>query len=107
MAATFKLKANPTFRMKVAIPVAGGASVELDAEFRHFTRSQLQAFSSADATTSRSDVDTLAEIMSGWHNVDEPMTREALDVLVENYAGAAAAIVTTWLRELAAQRLGN
>ena len=102
----FKLQPNPTFRKVVEIRAPGGATAAIDCEFRHFSRPQLLAFSGPDAAE-RTDAQTLAAILAGWHNVDEPMTPEALQMLVDNYPDAAWKLLTAWSDELTPQRLGN
>lgn len=104
---TFKLLAAPTFRARVDIPAPGGAVVPLECEFRHFTRQALIDFSTPEAVAARTDVDTLMEVLADWHNVDQSFCRGSVALLLENYQQAAAAIVTAWMRELTAQRLGN
>lgn len=104
---TFKLQPAPTFRAKVDIPAPGGAAVPLECEFRHFSRPALLVFSTPEAVAARSDIDTLMEILADWHNVDQSFCRGSVAVLLDNYQQAAAAIVTAWMRELTAQRLGN
>lgn len=104
---TFKLLAAPTFRARVDIPAPGGVVVPLECELRHFTRQALIDFSTPEAVAARSDADTLLAIMVGWHNVDDAFGPEAVALLLENYQQAAAGIVTAWMRELTAQRLGN
>lgn len=107
-AAKFRLKAAPTFRKVVQVPVPGGGKVDLDATFRHFTRAQLLEWTEQEASAKRSDVQSLADIMVDWHNVEEPFGTEALGMLVDNYhTGAVIAIVRQWSAELVAQRLGN
>lgn len=102
----FKLQPNPTFRKVVEIRTPGGEAASIDCEFRHFSRPQLLAFS-GEGAAGRTDAQTLGAILADWHNVDQPMTPEALQTLVDNYPDAAWKLLSAWSDELTPQRLGN
>lgn len=106
-AVTFRLKADPTFRSAVEIECPGGAKATLELELRHMTRAQLAEFGSDAALASRDDVQTIMAIVAGWHNVEDPFTKEAVEVLVDNYHGVAGKIVRAWSLELVRVRQGN
>ena len=61
--AKFKLAVAPTFKAKVAIPVHGGESVELNFEFKHRTRDQLSEL--MKGIEKRKDVDLMEDILAG------------------------------------------
>lgn len=96
--AKLKLIANPTFTAKVAIPVAGGDSVDVEFTFKHRTKIQMDEFLKAwdgKAVTS----DTLLEMVSGWE-LEDKFGKESMELLIDNYIGAALAIYLTYIDEL-------
>lgn len=105
MATIFKLNPEPTFRVSVPIPVPGAADMELEVEFRHKTRDELQAFFTG--FQDRTDVECLMEIVAGWHNCETPFSREALETLLQNYPKANTAILGKYSAETVVSRLGN
>jgi hypothetical protein len=102
-----KLKANPTFKAKVMIPVAGGESLPVTFEFRHMTRDALESFLGGEDAGKRSYEDTTCAIVAGWEGVDAPFSREAVAELFQNYMGAPLAILEVYGKELGKARLGN
>ena len=102
--ALLKLQASPKFKAKVAIPVAGGPSVPVEFEFKHRTAAALEEFFKQAAD--RSDLDSVMETATGWELTDK-FNRENVELLLQNYQGAARAIAETYTRELMALRLGN
>lgn len=103
MAVKFKLQPEPTFKAKVDIPVHGGDAVAVEFEFKHKTRDQVAELFK---DTKRSDVDTILEVLAGWE-LDDPFGKESVELLVQNYAGAASAIVARYVEELIQARRGN
>ncbi len=99
-----KLKPDPTFKAQVAIPLHGGGETKVEFDFQHRTRDELEAWLKAGAD--RDDVDAVLEAARGWELV-EPFDRENVSELVQNYIGAARAVVDTYVRELSQARLGN
>lgn len=98
------LKAAPTFTAKVGIPVAGGATVEVQMTFKHRTKTQFDEF-----VTSRpkfDDVDTFMDMVCGWDLADA-FSRDAANELLENYIGAAVATYLVYVTELTRAKLGN
>lgn len=91
------LKANPTFRAKVGIPVAGGAPISVDFTFKHRTKSELDKFMKSRGDVS--DVDTVMDMVEGWE-LEEKFDREGVELLLENYAGAALALYLAYIEEL-------
>lgn len=103
MAVKFRLQPAPTFKAKVDIPVHGGSAVAVEFEFKHRTRDQIAEFFKDEK---RGDVDTILEVLAGWE-LDDPFGRESVELLVQNYAGAAPAIVARYVEELIQARKGN
>jgi hypothetical protein len=103
----FKLKADPTFKAKVDIPVAGGDTKPLTVFFKHRTRSGLKEWIDDPETGAKKDLDFLMDFVVGWENADEEFSRDALDTLIEHHGGASSALRDKYLQELTGQRLGN
>lgn len=95
--AKLTLKANPTFRAKVGIPVAGSNPVHVEFTFKHRTKSELDAFMKSRVDVS--DVDSVMAMVEGWE-LEEPFDREGVELLLENYAGAALALYLAYVDEL-------
>jgi hypothetical protein len=102
--AKLSLKAAPTFKAKVGIPVAGGSPVPVEFEFKHRTKSDLEKFISA--RQGASDLDSIMEILAGW-DLAEPFDREGVEALLENYAGAALALYVAYVDELMQAKAKN
>lgn len=101
---TLKLVAEPTFKSKVAIPVAGGRSEEVEFEFKHRTRTDLAKW--MEGAKDRTDADSVMGTVIAW-DLEDKFTKANVERLLENYHGAARAIASTYLSELMALRLGN
>lgn len=95
--AKLTLKAAPTFRAKVGIPVAGGSPIPVELTFKHRTKTELDKFMSSRAGVS--DLDSIMDIIEGW-DLAEAFDREGVELLLENYAGSALAIYTAYVDEL-------
>ena len=104
MAVKFKLVAAPTFKAKVSVPVHGGEAVPLEFEFKHRTRDEMAKW--LEGSAGRSDVDSLLDVLAGWE-LDDPFGKESVELLVQNYCGAAPAIVARYVDELIQARRGN
>lgn len=100
----FVLNPKPTFAAKVAIPVHGSAAVDVGFTFKHKTRAEMNDLLGDKAPSN--DVDLLLDICSGWE-LDDEFTRENVELLVENYMGAAAAILQAYIKLIAQKREGN
>lgn len=104
MAAKLRLVAHPTFKAAVDIPVPGTGPVPVVFEFKHRTKDGLVEFiRSADGLP---DEQTVLAVASGW-DMDEAFTAENVVTFLQNYLGAARAIVEAYMRELAQAKLGN
>lgn len=102
----FRIKANPTFPATVKIRAPGGEVQELNVVFRHKRKDDVFAFFADASDKKREDVDCILDVVESW-DADEPLSKEAVTELIQNYAGAAAAIFQTYMTELVAARLGN
>jgi hypothetical protein len=100
----FSLNANPTFKSKVEIPVPGDKSATVEFVFKGRTRTAFKDF--IDGLKDREDVDVLMDIASGW-DLDDAFDKDNVEVLTQNYLGAARAIIEKYLAELTSARLGN
>jgi hypothetical protein len=100
----FSLNANPTFKAKVEIPVPGDKSATVEFLFKGRSRDAFKAF--IDSLKDREDVDVLMDIASGW-DLEDAFDKENVELLTQNYLGAARAIIEKYLAELTAARLGN
>lgn len=99
-----KLVANPTFKAKVGIPVAGGKSVDVEFVFKHRTKSQLDEFIKTRAE--KSDADSFLEMVEGW-DLEDAFNKENVEQLLENYIGAAVSTYRAYIDELVANRAKN
>jgi hypothetical protein len=98
------LTANPTFKVKVAIPVAGGSPVDVEFTFKHRTRDAFKDF--LEKLRDRDDVEVIADIASGW-DLDDAFDADSVEQLTQNYLGSARAIIETYINELTNAKLGN
>jgi hypothetical protein len=114
---SFKIVADPTFKAKVGIPLAGGGEEKVEFTFRHRTRSVLAEWikgldpKEGDAEASEeakrvTDIDRVLEMAVGWELAEE-FNAQNVGILLDNYLGASVAIFHTYLSELARNRLGN
>lgn len=102
--AKFVLTAAPTFKAKVLIPVPGAAATPIEFTFKGRTKDQLKTL--VDSMRDREDLELVMDIVSGW-DLDEPFSEEAVDQLLQNYIGSGKAIISKYLDELTAARVGN
>lgn len=104
--ATFKLQPNPTFKVKVAISVAGEKrSPEIEVEFKYLDKDEVKAF--FDSLQGKEDVETLGEIVVGWSGVDTAFSAEALALLLKKYPAAGADLFNVFRRELLESKQKN
>jgi len=102
--AKLSLVAKPTFSSKVSIPVAGDKAATVQFTFKARTREAFKAF--IEGLTDREDVDVVLDIASGW-DLEDAFDRENVELLTQNYLGAARAIIEAYLSELTAARAKN
>ena len=107
----FTLEPNPTFTAPVAIPMPGGETATIDITFRHMGREALQRF--LGRAKDMPDAEVAEEIIADWSGVagadGEPLPSSAENImaLLDNYHGAALAILQVYIRELRGQRVKN
>ena len=102
--AKFSLTASPTFRSKVSIPVPGDKSETIEFVFKGRTREQFKDF--IESLKDREDADVVMDIASGW-DLEDAWTLDNVELLTQNYLGAAKAIIEKYLAELTNAKLGN
>jgi hypothetical protein len=95
--AKLTLKAAPTFKAKVGIPVPGSSPVAVEFTFKHRTKSELEEFVKSRAGVD--DIDSVMDMAEGWE-LAEAFDREAVAILLDNYAGAALALYIAYVDEL-------
>jgi hypothetical protein len=100
----FSLTANPTFKALVDVPVPGGKSAAVEFTFKSRTRDEFRLF--IDGLGDRLDVDVIMDMASGWE-LEDPFDQANVELLTQNYLGAARAVIEKYLSELTAARLGN
>lgn len=103
----FQINPNPTFSATVDIPAAGGRTEKLKLVFKHKTRDEALEYLRRSPAEGEDDASVLLEIIAGWEDVDADFSREALNQVVQNYAGAPRAIFEAYTAELMGQRRGN
>lgn len=107
----FTLEPNPTFTAPVSIPLPGGEAATIDITFRHMGREALRRF--LDRVKDMPDAEAAEEIIADWSGVaaaggdPSPSSAENIMALLDNYHGAALAILQTYIRELTGQRVKN
>lgn len=118
-----KLKLNltpdPTFKAKVSIPVPGGRAADVEFTFRHRTKDAFTEFMKANENSDDLDVISGHEVAAGEEKTDaqlgvavnweleEPFNRENVERLLQNYSGAAKAVIGKYCEEVGQVRLGN
>ena len=102
--ATLKLIAEPTFRSKVGIPVAGGKSVEVEFTFKHRTKKALDEF--VNSRTEKTDTESFMEMVTAWE-LEDAFNAENVELLLQNYIGSALATYRVYVDELVKAKLGN
>ena len=92
------LQPKPTFTKEVVLTVPGGGEGKFKAVFQHKTKTELQAFfaSISDEKNPRPDIESVMEILVGWEGVDQKFSKENVEILLENYFGAALAILNAY-----------
>jgi hypothetical protein len=99
-----KLNPNPTFTAKVPIPIPGGDPVLVEFTFKHRTRDDFRAWLTSG--TDRDDTQTIMEAANAWE-LEDKFDELNVGRLVQNYIGAPATVVQTYITELAKAREKN
>jgi hypothetical protein len=102
--AKLSLTAAPTFKAGVAIPVAGGAAVEVEFTFKHRTKKELEAF--VTSREDKTDAESFMEMVVGWE-LDDPFNTASVELLLQNYIGAAIATYRAYMKALVEAREKN
>lgn len=102
--AKLKLVANPTFKAKVGIPVAGSDPVDMEFTFKHRTKAALDEFKKS--SIGKSDAESLMDIIGGW-DFEEEFTAENVASMMQNYQGSALAIYRVYCDQLEQVKLKN
>lgn len=100
----FKLDPSPTFKATVQIPVHGGDSIPVVFEFKHRTRDQMDEF--YKPKKARAVEEQAMDMLAGWE-LDDEFNAENVAKLLQNYMGAAAALVTAYVTEMMQARTKN
>lgn len=100
----YKLKADPTFTIKVEFPVAGKPSVPVDVTFKHRTGKELDAW--RQESEGRPAVDVFMECVIGW-GLTEEFTRENVEILLDNHIGVQMAVYVAYITELTKHKEKN
>ena len=100
----FSLAAAPTFKARVLVPVPGKSAEPVEFTFKGRTREQFKDF--VESLKDREDADVILDIASGWE-LEDAFDKDNIELLTENYLGAARAIIEKYLSELTQARLGN
>lgn len=100
----FSLAVAPTFKAKVMIPVPGKSAEPVEFTFKGRDREAFKEFIANLAD--REDADVVMDIASGWE-LEDAFDKENVQTLIDNYLGAARAIIEKYLSELTQARLGN
>ncbi|OAM26211.1 hypothetical protein A7P96_00610 [Eikenella sp. NML03-A-027] len=104
MASKLKLQPHPTFKCKVDIPVPGAGVVEAVFEFKHKGLNELERFWADNVDNP--DPKVAEALVVGWELEDE-FTTDNLRTLLDNYPGAARALISAYSEELITARRGN
>lgn len=102
----FSLSVSPTFRSKVFIPVPGQSPEPVEFTFKGRTRDQFADFIESIKDGEVKDVEVIMDIASGWE-LEDAFDAKNIELLTQNYLGAARAIIDKYLAELTTARLGN
>lgn len=103
----FKLQPNPTFKAKVAISVAGQvAPAQIEVEFKYLSRPQVRDYFES-LGGGKTDAEALSEIIVGWSGPDQAFSREALEMLLDNYPASGSDLFETFRRELLESKRKN
>jgi hypothetical protein len=78
--------------------------VPVEFSFKGRTKDEFKAF--LDGIGDREDADVILDIASGWE-LDDAFGKESVELLLQNYIGAARVIIEKYIGELTAARLGN
>lgn len=102
--AKLKLNPEPTFKAKVAIPVPGAKSADVEFTFRHRTR---EAFSEwLVSLDNKEKVEAVMDVALGW-DLDDPFNEATVAQLLSSYIGAFQPILDKYMDELVQAKQKN
>jgi hypothetical protein len=102
--AKLTLTASPTFPATVKIPVPGAKPAPVEFKFNGMTKTAYKEWFEKLSTTE--DVDAVMQVASGW-DMAEPFNKESVEKFLDQYIGAAKAILEKFIGELTGAQLGN
>jgi len=100
----FVLSAQPTFKAKVALPVAGSEPAMVEFTFKHRNKDEFQDW--VKELGEKDDVDLILEVASAWE-LAEPFDRDSLETLTQDHMGSARAVLEKYISEQTNAKLGN
>lgn len=100
----FTLALKPTFTAKVDIPIPGQVAAPVEFTFKARTKDEFKEL--VDGIAGRDDVEIIMDIASGWE-LEDAFDAKNVALLLQNYMGAASAIIGKYFSELTQARLGN
>ena len=94
----FALQPKPTFTKEVVLTVPGGGEGKFKGVFQHKGKTELREFfaSISNPEKPRPDIDSVLEVLVGWEGVDQKFSKENVELMLENYFGAAIAILNAY-----------
>lgn len=104
MAVKFSLKAAPTFKKPVELPIHGGEAAVVVVEFKHRTRDALDEW--IKDIQGKTDAEVLAGCVVGW-DLDDKAEPDNFALLCQNYAGAGHIISQAYTDEIVQARRKN
>lgn len=102
--AKIKLDPNPTFDAIVSVPIPGADASPVRFTFKWRGREDARKW--LNSAQGKEDPALVFEAATGWE-LDDPFTADNVAKLCDTYAGAAGAIVATYLDELRGARTKN
>lgn len=104
MTVKFSLKAAPTFKKAVDLPVHGAESVTVNFEFKHRTKDELDAW--AKEIQGKNDAEVVGSCVVSW-DLEDKCEAASFELLTQNYAGAGGAISAAYVDEIVQARRKN
>jgi hypothetical protein len=102
--AKLTLTSSPTVKSNVLMAVPGKKPVPVEFNFKGRTKDEFKAF--LDGIGDREDAEVILDIATGWE-LEDAFGKESVELLLQNYIGAARVIIEKYIGELTAARLGN
>lgn len=93
----FKIDPDPTFETPVKIHVPGKGDGVIHVSFRYLDAKARGAY--IQALGNKTNAEALAEVITGWREIDAPYSIENLEKLLNRYDTAATAMFDAFFRE--------